>query len=143
MDTSRCIHCIHGTTVSDPAEANKSIVACVYILNTYTRRPCRPGKQCTVYAEGNRTIASEIARKAKNRNVYQQRVAEFCCGRQRAALTAYMAQTGYVPSSLAKKLGITVGAVYKWLDERAYADWEALRRIGMETPDFAYDRPIL
>jgi hypothetical protein len=44
----KCRSCVYGGMVNVGQEG-EMMWACQYILQEYERRPCRPGKECTVY----------------------------------------------------------------------------------------------
>jgi len=44
----QCKRCCYSCPV-DAGEDGRMLTACVYILHTGKRRPCKPEKDCTVY----------------------------------------------------------------------------------------------
>jgi hypothetical protein len=44
----KCKRCYYGHLVNVGANG-EMMLACLYILHEFTRRPCPPGKDCTVY----------------------------------------------------------------------------------------------
>lgn len=51
--SNRCEKCIHSVKLN-MFETGGRLVACVYILDTYHRRPCPSGNKCTEYEPKNR-----------------------------------------------------------------------------------------
>ena len=55
---SNCKSCVYSCPVDFGSSGNPH-TACVYILHTGKRRPCRPGEECTVYKPRQKDGAGE------------------------------------------------------------------------------------
>lgn len=130
---------------------------CNYSIITGHSRGCHAGAECTRYDGPPRTPPKQKAHlspeeqkkerrtamtpeeayereKAKKRERAKRYRAK-AQGRQRSAIAAYKAETGYSNNKIALLLGIPESRVQKWSYEYGPADWDLLAKIGIIKPE--------
>lgn len=128
-----CDYCYYNTIVSDPEDDHR-FVACDYIGYTGHRRPCPPGRLCSVRIELERPRNVSYKYDPESAKAYYLHCKAVLHGQQREAITSFMLRTGETKKSIARLLGISPETVRKWIAEYQFANWSALAAIGLDKP---------
>ena len=128
----RCINCVFHDYLSYDNKGKKPerVLICDYLGYVGKKRPCLPGKECTVRVPftPKRNVKSE------KQELYRQRIRAALNGKQKQFFEDYFARSGETYYTLAARLGVAPATVLNWRYERSYAHWEELAAIGIVKP---------